>query len=334
MGLDLGLEATGRFTTVACIEKESAFCETIRKNRDAGRLSKDLRVLEADISQLDPAAVFENFNIDPQSIDVVVGGPPCQSFSTAGRRGTTQDPRGTLLWDYLRFVAFLQPKIFLMENVRGLLSAALKHRAIAERPDLGGEGLSDDEKPGSVVRLFAQDLARMKGLGYHLDIFEVNAVNYGAPQLRERVLFIGNKFGRLVDFPAPTHGPPSAEKSKTQSDLFADDTNLRPWRTLGDALSTLVDPEPQIMDFSPRKKTFLRMVPEGSNWRSLPEQIQKESMGLAWHAKGGRSGWWRRLASAPPTRTTPSASACARRLARVAPAAPTAANTSTTTTVI
>jgi len=67
MGLDLGLEATGRFTTVACIEKESAFCETIRKNRDAGRLSKDLRVLEADISQLDPAAVFENFNIDPQS---------------------------------------------------------------------------------------------------------------------------------------------------------------------------------------------------------------------------------------------------------------------------
>lgn len=83
MGLDLGLEATGRFTTVACIEKESAFCETIRKNRDAGRLSKDLRVLEADISQLDPAAVFENFNIDPQSIDVVVGGLlPAKQFSS------------------------------------------------------------------------------------------------------------------------------------------------------------------------------------------------------------------------------------------------------------
>ncbi len=49
------------------------------------------------------------------------------------------------------------------------------------------------------------------------------------------------------------------------------------------------------MDFSPRKKSFLALVPPGSNWRSLPEEIQKESMGKAWFAKGGRSGWWRRL---------------------------------------
>jgi DNA (cytosine-5)-methyltransferase 1 len=49
------------------------------------------------------------------------------------------------------------------------------------------------------------------------------------------------------------------------------------------------------MDFSPRKKEYLSMVPEGSNWRSLPVEVQKESMGWAWHAKGGRSGWWRRL---------------------------------------
>jgi DNA (cytosine-5)-methyltransferase 1 len=64
---------------------------------------------------------------------------------------------------------------------------------------------------------------------------------------------------------------------------------------LGDALEGLKDPDPQIMDFSPRKKGFLEMVPEGSNWRSLTEDVQKESMGRAWHAKGGRSGWWRRL---------------------------------------
>lgn len=291
MGLDLGLEHTGRFRTVACIEKEPAFCETIRQNRDAGRLPKDLRVMEADLSKLDPAAALDELAIDPTSIDVVVGGPPCQSFSTAGRRGTTQDPRGTLLWDFLRFVSYVEPKFFLMENVRGLLSAALRHRPIAERPEKGGVPLSDEEEAGSVVRLFAKDLSTING-GYHLDIFEVNAVNYGAPQLRERALFIGNKFGKLVEFPSPTHGP--NHKPEAQGSLF-EAPRLAPWRTLGDALSGLDDPNPQIMDFSPRKKGFLSMVPEGSNWRSLPEDVQKESMGRAWHAKGGRSGWWRRL---------------------------------------
>ncbi|WP_295583115.1 DNA cytosine methyltransferase [uncultured Lamprocystis sp.] len=291
MGLDLGLESTGRFRTVACIEKESAFCETIRRNRDTGRLPRDLQVIEADLSRLDPASTLEELGLEKTAIDVVVGGPPCQSFSTAGRRGTTQDPRGTLLWDFLRFVSYIEPKFFLMENVRGLLSAALKHRPIAERPEKGGLPLAEEEEPGSVVRLFAKDLSAVNG-GYHLDIFEVNAVNYGAPQLRERALFIGSKFGEQVEFPAPTHGP--IEKDEIQGDLF-ETPRLMPWRTLGDALNGLEDPDPKIMDFSPRKKSFLAMVPEGSNWRSLPEDVQKESMGRAWHAKGGRSGWWRRL---------------------------------------
>lgn len=289
--MDLGLERTGRFEIVGCIEKEPAFCETIRQNREQGRLSPDLQVLQADMSQIDPQEALREMGIAPESIDVIVGGPPCQSFSTAGRRGTTQDPRGTLLWDFLRFVSYVEPKIFLMENVRGLLSAALKHRPIAERPAKGGPPLAEEEEPGSVVRLFAKDLAQVNG-GYHLDIFEVNAVNYGAPQLRERALFIGNKYGGLIDFPAPTHG--QNESEKCQESLFST-PKLLPWRTLRDALEGLYDPNPEIMDFSPRKKSFLKMVPEGSNWRSLPEDVQKESMGRAWHAKGGRSGWWRRL---------------------------------------
>lgn len=291
MGLDLGLEQTGRFRTVACIEKEPAFCETIRRNRDAGRLPEELQVLQADLSALDPEATIRQLGIAPGSIDVVVGGPPCQSFSTAGRRGTTQDPRGTLLWDFLRFVSFVEPKMFLMENVRGLLSAALVHRAIAERPEKGGPPLREEEEPGSVVRLFAKDLSSIRG-GYVLDIFEVNAVNYGAPQLRERALFFGNRLGKRIDFPAPTHGHTNPQSA--QASLFGE-RSLRAWSTLGDALANLEDSTPQVMDFSPRKKAFLARVPAGSNWRSLPEELQKESMGRAWHAKGGRSGWWRRL---------------------------------------
>ena len=295
MGLDLGIEATAQFEIVACIEKVPTFCDTIRLNKRKQRLPEKLEVIQADISQLSPARVLDTVGLRPEDIDVIVGGPPCQSFSTAGKRGTLQDPRGTLLWDFLRFVEHIQPKFFLLENVRGLLSAALRHRPIADRPEKGGPPLEDDEQPGSVVRLFARDLASLAGDGYHLDIYEVNAVNYGAPQIRERALFIGNRLGRQVDFPAPTHGPDgSVLANEVQCGLFGAE-KLLPWKTIGDAIGTLNDENPTVLDFSPRKKKYLDLVPPGSNWRSLPEDLQRESMGKAWHAKGGRSGWWRRL---------------------------------------
>lgn len=180
-----------------------------------------------------------------------------------------------------------------MENVRGLLSAAIKHRTIAKRPEKGGPPLETDEEPGSVVKLFARDLFQLDGCSYHLDVFEVNSVNYGAPQIRERVLFIGNRYGATVDFPSPTHGPRS--NSHSEQLTLLDEPSLQPWKTLGDVLGDLDDDNPVVMDFSPRKKSFLKLVPPGSNWRSLPVDVQEESMGKAWHAKGGRSGWWRRL---------------------------------------
>jgi len=294
MGLDLGLEATGRFRVLACVEKEPTFCETIRRNQRAGRLSPDLKVFEGDITGIDPARVVEATGLAPGEVDLVVGGPPCQSFSTAGRRGTVQDPRGTLLWQFLRYVAVVKPRFFLMENVRGLLSAALKHRPISKRPEKSGPPLTPEEESGSVVRMFANDLQRIADAIFHMDCFEVNAVNYGAPQIRERALFIGNRYNAVVDFPDPSHGP--SDESDDGPTLFCTEPNGRkPWRTLRDAIGGLRDEHPVVMDFSPRKKKYLAMVPPGSNWRSLPQDVQKESMGRAWFAKGGRSGWWRRL---------------------------------------
>ncbi|MCU1300751.1 MAG: Cytosine-specific methyltransferase [Candidatus Sulfotelmatobacter sp.] len=296
MGLDLGLEQTGRFRVRACVEKEHSFCETIRLNRDEGRLPETLVVFEGDISALDPHEVLEKVGIEPGELDLLVGGPPCQTFSTAGRRATVQDPRGTLLWQFLRFVEVMKPRLFLMENVRGLLSAALSHRPIAERPEKGGHPLEHDEQPGSVIRAFAEDLQKIRGARYHMDCFEVNAVNYGAPQLRERALFIGNRFNASVDFPDPTHAnPDSLSQEDPQANFFSAPNVCLPWRTLRDAIGDLKEDNPTVMDFSPRKKSFLARVPPGSNWRSLPLAAQKESMGLAWLAKGGRSGWWRRL---------------------------------------
>lgn len=297
MGLDIGLERTGRFKLLACVECVPAFCQTIRTNRDAGRIAdKKLKVYEGDISNFDPAKVMEELGLEPGQLDLILGGPPCQTFSTTGKRATVQDRRGTMLWQFLRFVEVMRPKAFLLENVRGLMSAALKHRPIKNRPEKGGPPLEDDEQPGSVLRSFIRDLHD----AYRIDCFEVNAVNYGSPQLRERAILLGNRFNHLVEFPEPTHG----QNDVSQPTLFDVDTEeLLPYRTLRDALAGLKETVPVIMDFSPRKKKYLKMVPEGGNWRSLPEAVAKESMGKAFFAKGGRSGWWRRLTFDLPSPT-------------------------------
>lgn len=305
MGLDLGMHMTGRFELLAAVEKVPAFCDTMRHNIQAGRLGGQTKVFQGDISDIDPLEVLRAVGLQPGELDVLVGGPPCQSFSTAGKRGTTQDPRGTLLWQFLRFVEVMRPKVFVMENVRGLISAALKHRPINERTL---RPLEPEEMPGSVVQMFARDLQALEGTPYHMDAFEVNAVNYGAPQIRERVLFIGNRYNAQVDFPAPTHHNPAdlaAEVQPAQRSLLDDgapEAGL-PWRSLGDALDNLHEPNPVVMDFSERKKSFLSLVPPGANWRSLPEDLQQASMGKAWLAKGGRSGWWRRLTMELPCPT-------------------------------
>lgn len=279
MGLDIGIESTGRFQSLLALESNPVFCETIRTNRDAGRVgSPAMDILNVDIRQVTPEDVMERAGLRPGQLDVLVGGPPCQSFSSAGRRQSVRDPRGELLWDFLRFIVAIRPKVFVMENVRGLTSAALRHRPLARRPDRGGPPLEADEERGSVLDLWVRDLREKTASDYRVDCFEVNAVNYGAPQLRERAMFIGNRFGAVLDWPSPTHGP-----------------EREPFRTLRDAIGELRESNPILLDFSPRKKSFLAKVPPGGNWRALPEELQMESMGKAWYAKGGRSGWWRRL---------------------------------------
>jgi DNA (cytosine-5)-methyltransferase 1 len=283
------LQRTGRFELLGAVELESTFCRTLEINRDAGRFGEhDTQILCADLTSLDPFEFMDELGLRQGELDLLVGGPPCQAWSTAGKRGTVGDPRGQLIWRFLEFVDALKPRMFLMENVRGLLSGALLHRPIKDRPDKGGPELSPEERPGSAINAWAEDLHKIDNGAYRVDVFEVNAVNYGAPQLRERVMFVGNRLGKVIDFPAPTHGTKAGQKQH---------------KTMGEALDGFVEANPVLMDFSPRKKKFLSLIPPGGNWRSLPDEVAMQSMGAAYYAKGGRSGWWRRLSWDLPSPT-------------------------------
>ena len=289
-GLDVGLASTGFFNLLAAVEIEPQFCATLRANRQSGLFgSRNTKIIQADLSLYTPEQLMDELGIKPGELDLLVGGPPCQAWSTAGKRRAAEDPRGQLIWHYLRFVEALKPKVFLVENVRGLFSASLVHRPIKDRPNHGGKPLRDEELPGSAFKAWVNDALSIGDALYRIDSYELNAVNYGAPQLRERVLIFGNRLQAVTPEPTPTHG--------------GQGSGLLPYRTLREALADLDDKEQVLLDFSPRKKRYLSYVPTGGNWRSMPEEVARESMGRAFYAKGGRSGWWRRLSWDLPSPT-------------------------------
>src|SRR5947209_4450268 len=85
-GFDIGIEEGGRFAIRACVEVIPAFCATLRRNRDKGlTLRRDVEVFEGDIRVLDPARLLAAIGLQPGEVDLVVGGPPCQTFSTTGK---------------------------------------------------------------------------------------------------------------------------------------------------------------------------------------------------------------------------------------------------------
>jgi len=146
----------------------------------------------------------------------------------------------------------------------------------------------EDTAHGSLLR----EIIRLFELGgYRVDCFLVNVVNYGGPQIRERLICIGNRFDLQAQFPEPAYSNREVDE-------------LPPFRVLGDAIGEgFEDTDPTVMNFSERKLHYLSLVPPGGNWRSLPVEVQKESMGKTWFLKGGRSAYWRKLSFEFPSPT-------------------------------
>jgi DNA (cytosine-5)-methyltransferase 1 len=270
MGLDLGLHRTGRFRLLAAVERDAAACETIRTNHAAGRIGGGgFRLCEANIETLDPAILMADLGLRPGELDLVVGGPPCGSYSHAGRRLGVRDVNGLQLWQFLWFVEALRPRCWVMENVPGLQSARL----------------SPGAPKGSVLRQFLADVPAE----YRADVLIANAADYGTPQTRKRVLVVGNRLGRTVSLPLPTHGSAG--------------TGLLPHRTFREAIVGLRDPTVAVARYTAKRQAVLDQVPAGRNWRALPTEVAREAMGKSYHGSDGRPGWFRRLAWDEPSPT-------------------------------
>jgi DNA (cytosine-5)-methyltransferase 1 len=180
-----------------------------------------------------------------------------------------------------------------MENVKGLLSAPIRHRPHAHR-GIGFPPLEADELPKSALNVV---LAEMESLGYRIAYNLLQAADYGVPQSRERVFFVGSRDDLLpYNFPSPTH---SKNPSKQQ----------QPWRTIGDALASLNDPQPEFVSYPESRLKYLRLLSAGQNWRHLPDELKQEAMGGAYNSGGGKVGFYRRLAwdkPSPTVTTSPS----------------------------
>ena len=180
-GLDIGFENAG-FSIAVAVEADPACCETLQTNRPS------LPIINDRIENLTVEDILAKAKMLPLEAALVIGGPPCQSFSLAGLRKGLDDERGKLLFEYVRIVRGALPFGFVLENVTGL-------------------GSWDS---GQALRLLIDELSRpidYNGQQYTYTIAEprvLNAADYGVPQYRERIVIVGNRRNLMFRYPKKT----------------------------------------------------------------------------------------------------------------------------------
>lgn len=251
-GLALGMEKAG-FHHVLLNEIDHNACETLRFNRP------NWNIIEGDIHEID-------FSSLRGKVDFLSGGFPCQAFSYAGKRLGFDETRGTLFFELARAVKEIQPKVFLGENVKGLLE-------------------HDKGRTMNTIKGVIEEL------GYTLvEPRVLRALQYDVPQKRERLILIAirNDIAPLVHF----KWPDVCNKLRTIRDAFCK----------GDLFDTDV-PISIGQQYPESKRKVMEMVPEGGDWRNLPEYIAREYMKGSYNLGGGKTGMARRLSMDEPSLT-------------------------------
>ncbi len=274
MGLDLGIEKAG-FDIKVCVEIDKWAVQTIKNNTNIPVIDKDINTVCSD-------EILKTAGLKKEDVTLVVGGPPCQAFSTAGKQRGLADFRGNVILQYLRVVTDIRPKYFILENVRGLLSAKLNYV-----PEEYCEYENIKDIKGSVLHFIVSEF---KKLGYKISYALLNAANYGVPEKRERIIIIGH-IGERVPIPSPTHSEDG-------------DYGTMKWVTLGDVIGDLSHrSDLHYIPLRMKIEPFMALLKEGQNWRDLPQEKAEEAMGKAYKLSGGKTGFLRRLTFSEPSPT-------------------------------
>lgn len=276
-GLDLGFKQAG-YDLIWANDILKDACDTYRLNIGD-------HIVNEDITKID-------LNTIPIA-DVIIGGPPCQGFSGIGKRDPN-DNRSALVYSYLDVVNKVQPKIFLFENVTGIKSSKAAD----------GSKVIDNLKQA------------FENIGYHINIFTLNAADYGVPQRRKRVFIIGNKLGVDISVPPQTH--------------FENKEGKRNWISSFEAISDLDSPtengetkykhqpknEYQTLMRKNADKTTLHIVPyssptdkeiishvkPGGNYMDIPDSVSTKRI-MYFKSTGGRTTTYGRLDPEMPNYT-------------------------------
>lgn len=251
-GLALGMSLAG-FHHVLLNEFDTAACKTLKTNKP------EWNVIEGDVRHID-------FTPLKGKIDFLSGGFPCQAFSYAGKGAGFNDTRGTLFFELARAVKEIQPKVFMGENVKGLIS----------------------HENGRTFETIKNTIAE---LGYTLvEPRVLRAIMYQVPQKRERLILIAirNDIAQNVEFhwPTPYHEVLTLRDALYKSVIYENDV-----------------PVSEGAQYPEKKKRVLAMVPQGGDWRNLPEEVAKDYMGGSWLLGGGKTGMARRLSLDEPSLT-------------------------------
>ena len=251
-GLALGLEKAG-FEVVLLNELDKSACATLRHNRP------HWNIFEGSINKVDFTPYY-------QQVDFVAGGFPCQAFSYAGQKRGFDDVRGTLFFEFARTIQEVQPRVFVAENVRGLLN-------------------HDEGRTLATIKTVIEDL------GYILVGESVlKAMFYRVPQKRERLFLIGVRNDLLpkarFSFPKPHERFMTLRDALKTGELYPCDV-----------------PESIGQQYPDKKKAVLNLVPAGGYWRNLPDAIQREYMKNSYFLGEGKTGIARRLAWHEPSLT-------------------------------
>lgn len=205
-GFGLGFQLAG-YNVALSLEIDEWASDTLRYNHSK------MSVLQGDIREFNSLDSIRNACV--LKPDIIVGGPPCQGFSIAGpAQKDPKDPRNSLFMNFAQWVEFLEPRAFVMENVKGLLS----------RRNVEGQRVVD------IIRTL------FKSLGYHVEIWLLNAAEYGVPQIRERIFIVGHIGSHDIGYPKPTH---SIKLTNNGMQLSFLDQQFAPALTLWDAISDL-----------------------------------------------------------------------------------------------